>query len=88
MASSAKVSAEESLMVLAEAEVALAMTVPPVIVNAPAKLGLRPSVWVAAAAFNVRAAVPVVFATVKVVAELIALIYQPAPAARAVPVIG
>ena len=88
MASSAKVSADESLRVLAEAVVALAMTVPPVIVSAPAKLGLRPSVCVAAAAFNTRAVVPVVFATVKVVAELIALIYQPAPAARAVPVIG
>ena len=50
MASTAKVSADESLMVLAEAEVALAMTVPPVIVRAPAKLGLRPSVCVKAAA--------------------------------------
>ena len=88
MASSAKVSAEELLRVLAEAVVALAMTVPPVIVNAPAKLGLRPSVWVATAALFAIAPVLVVLATVKVVAEAIVATYQPAPAERPVPLIG
>ena len=88
MASTAKVSAEESLIVLAEAVVALAMTVPPVIVRAPAKLGLRPSVCVAIAALLAIAAVPVVLATVKAVPDVIVATYHPALAKSPVPLIG
>ena len=77
MASTAKVSADESLMVLAEAEVALAMTVPPVIVRAPAKLGLRPGVTVAPLATPPTVNVlPVVLVSVMVVALEIALMNQ------------
>ena len=64
-------------MVLAEAEVALAMTVPPVIVSAPAKLGLSPGVTVAPLATPPTVKVlPVVLASVMVVRPEIALMYQ------------
>ena len=77
MVSAAKVNAEESLIVLAVAEVALAMTVPPVIVSAPAKLGLRPGVTVAPLATPPAASVlPVVLVSVMVVRPEIALMYQ------------
>ena len=77
MLSAANVSAEESLIVLAVADVALAMTVPPVIVSAPAKLGLSPGVTVAPLATPPTANVlPVVLVSVMVVALEIALMNQ------------
>ena len=88
IASRAKTTLELLLITSAVADRGFNCTVPPVIVSAPAKLGERPSVCVAMAALFAITAVPVVFATVKVVVELIALIYQPNPAVSPVPLIG